>query len=59
MDKYDKAKIYSNKYSNFEWILYEFLEDTYLDSDKRDDIKTIQRFCKNRRIDVLTLLCHI
>ena len=58
MDKYDKAKIYSNKYRNFEWILYEFLEDTYLDSDKRDDIKTIQRFCRNRRIAVLKSAIH-
>ena len=55
MDKYDKEKVYSTKYSNFEWILYEFLDENYLDSNTRNGQKIIKIFCKNRKIGTLKL----
>ena len=42
MDKYDKEKVYSTKYNNFEWILYEFLDENYLDSNTRNGQKIIK-----------------
>jgi len=53
MDEWGFEMKNRNKYREFKQVLFHFLEDTYLDSDKRGDVKTIQRFCKNRRINRL------